>query len=720
MELGGAWRAATADDTLRRRFPEPDLNDSTWETVAVPGHWRSAPAFGDTDGPLFYRRGFETPETDRPEEGRRAWLDFDGLFYQGDVWLDGSYLGDTEGYFFPHSFEVTDALAARAEHTVAVEVTCSPPSDLTAKRNLTGVFQHWDCIDPAWNPGGIWAPVRIEHTGPVRIAGLKVLCPEARAERAVLHLEADLDAADAVTVSVTTQIRRHPAPGQLRCEPLIERVAEETLAGGRNRVRWRITIEGPELWWPHALGDQPLHDVVVGVEVAGASSDKKTVVTGLRQIRLRNFVATVNGERLFLKGANAGPVRRELAEASAAECEADVALARAAGLDLIRLHAHISRPETYDAADRAGMLIWQDLPLQWGYTNVRRQAVRQARQAVRLLGHHPSVALWCGHNEPFALPGAGETNAEAATTRRFLAGQFLPGFNRTVLDSSLRRALERADSSRPVVSHAGVLPHPSGGTDTHFYAGWHHGEERDLAQWLGRLPVLARFVGEFGAQAVPETAAWMHPERWPDLDWEVIEAAHGMDRRVFERRVPPAEYASFDGWRQATQQHQADLIRHHIETLRRLKYRPTGGFCQFMLADAQPAVSASVLDHERRPKAGYQALAEACAPVIVVADRPAASYRAGERVRLAVHAVSDLRRPITAARATAVLRWPGEHRTWEFEGDIAADSCSRIGRIEMTLPAGSGAIHLDVELNWTDPDGRPGRAINHYESELRA
>ena len=36
----------------------------------------------------------------------------DGVFYTSDVWLDGTYLGDTEGYFFPHAFEVTDALAA--------------------------------------------------------------------------------------------------------------------------------------------------------------------------------------------------------------------------------------------------------------------------------------------------------------------------------------------------------------------------------------------------------------------------------------------------------------------------------------------------------------------------------------------------------------------------------------------------------------------------------
>ena len=85
---------------------------------------------------------------------------FDGLFYQGDVWCDGMYLGDTEGYFVPHQFEITSLVAERREHQLAVEVTGSPPGCLKAKRNLTGVFPHWDCYDPAWNPGGILPPAR--------------------------------------------------------------------------------------------------------------------------------------------------------------------------------------------------------------------------------------------------------------------------------------------------------------------------------------------------------------------------------------------------------------------------------------------------------------------------------------------------------------------------------------------------------------------------------
>src|SRR3954471_2406491 len=162
MELTGRWRARPAEEALRRSFPTDELDDASWEPVTVPGHWRSHPALAGTDGPVFYRHRFEAP---MPAEDRRAWLVFDGIFYQSDVWGDGSYAGDTEGYFFPHEFEVTDALRAQPEHLLAVEVACNRPSDLTTKRNLTGVFQHWDGIDPDWNPGGIWRPARLEETG---------------------------------------------------------------------------------------------------------------------------------------------------------------------------------------------------------------------------------------------------------------------------------------------------------------------------------------------------------------------------------------------------------------------------------------------------------------------------------------------------------------------------------------------------------------------------
>ena len=709
MELTGTWRAALADEELRRSWHDDAFDDSAWEAVEVPGHWRSSPAFADSDGPLLYRRSFEAPG---PAEGRRAWLTFDGLFYQGDAWLDGAYLGDTEGYFVPHTFEVTDALRARGEHHLAIEVTCSPQHDKRAKRNLTGVFQHWDCLDPDWNPGGIWRPVRLTETGPVRIASLRVACREASAVRAVVQLRATLDSAGARTACLRTRLGDQ------------EHQTDQPLADGPNVVEWTVAVDEPELWWPHALGEPVLHDLSVAVVLAddegGATSDERRLRTGLREVRMRSWVVRVNGERLFLKGSNQGPTRMALAEATAEEIAGDVALAKAAGLDFLRVHAHIARPELYDAADEQGLLLWQDLPLQWGYArSVRKQAVRQATEAVDLLGHHPSVFLWCGHNEPMAIDNDPAMWADPKALRsmglRALAAQELPTWNKTVLDRSVKRALEKADRSRPVVAHSGVLPHPPllDGTDSPLSGGWYHRDERDRPGFLRALPRLGRFVTELGAQAVPDSADFMEPARWPDLDWERLERTHALQKAIFDRRVPPAEHPTFESWRAATQDYQATVIRRQIEALRRIKYRPTGGFAQFCFADGHPAVTWSVLDHERRPKAGYEALKAACAPVIVVADRLPATVVPGQALGLDVHVVSDLRRAVDEVVVTAALTWSGGERTWRWTGALPADTCQRVGTLQVVVPDAPGPLALALTLR-----GGGQEATNRYEAVI--
>jgi beta-mannosidase len=663
---------------------------------------------------LLYRCRFETPPPSGPE--RRSWLQLDGIFYDGDVWLDKSYLGVTEGYFFPHTFEVTDAMAERREHVLAVEVACTPPTDRRSKRNLTGTFEQSDYLDRDWNPGGIWRPVRLIGSGPVRIGRLRVRCPEATAERATVDLRAGLDAQRTATVTLVTTLSRAGGP------PVAEWRSDRPLAAGANQVDWRVSVDRPELWWPASLGDQPLYDLAVQVEIEGEASDRRVVRTGLRQVRMRNFVASVNGERLFLKGANQGPTRRALADASAEDFEADVLLARRAGLDLLRVHGHISRAELYDAADRHGLLLWQDLPLHRGYARVRRQAMRQATEAVDLLGHHPAIAVWCAHNEPVAMDGdsAGVEGREDTSPSHhswvgFAVGQTLPTVNKTRLDRSVRRTLEKADGSRPVIAHSGVFPHPAWGTDTHLYLGWQYGEERDLPALLARMPVLGRFISEFGAQAVPASADFCEPERWPDLDWAHLTRSHALQRGPFDTYVPPGDYESFEAWRRASQRYQSQVVRFHVETLRRLKYRPAGGFCVFLFADAQPAISCAVLDDERVPKAAYDALAAACAPVIVVADRLAPSYTPGETVELRVHVVSDLRASLPDNQVRARLTWPGGTRVWTFAGDVEADSCAHVGVLRQALPAEAhaGRLTLELDLEWFG-----GAAHNSYESRV--
>jgi beta-mannosidase len=225
-------------------------------------------------------------------------------------------------------------------------------------------------------------------------------------------------------------------------------------------------------------------------------------------------------------------------------------------------------------------------------------------------------------------------------------------------------------------------------------------------------------VTEFGAQAIPEDAAFMAPERWPALDWSELGRRHSLQKAIFDRYVPPAEYGSFDEWREATQQYQATVVKHHIETLRRLKYRPAGGFAQFCFADAMPAVTWSVLGHDRAPKLGYTALRDACRPVIVVADRLAASVRPGDALALDVHVVSDLRTPLDGVVAHAHLSWPGpggEHE-WRWQGDVPADDCVRVGTIQFVVPDAADGSELVLALETTGP--AVARATNRYTTRI--
>ena len=425
-----------ADDDLRRDAIGLDADDSAWAEIGVPGHWRRHPEFATSEGPLLYRRRYEQAG---PPEGRRRWLTLGGIFYQADVWLDGAYLGDPEGYFVPHTFDITALSRIGDEHVVAIEVACPPQRSHRGRRSITGVFQHWDGIDRTWNPGGIWRPVRVYDTGPVRIDRFRVLCRDADESRAHMLLSARLDSDGSRGVTLLTLV-----------DGVVVADNERRLAAGLNEVNWTLDIGDPQLWWPRALGDQPLTTIDVMVIVDGESSDSRSRRTGLRYVAWNDWTCSVNGERLFIKGANLLPTRIALAEVSDADARRDVELAVEAGLDALRVHGHIATQATYDAADELGMLLLQDFPLQWGYArSVRTQAVAQARDAVDQFGHHPSIVQWNAHNEPTAV-AFGIEGDSTSTRLRYAAAQQLPSWNKSVLDRWVKRAIEqrRPDTDR--------------------------------------------------------------------------------------------------------------------------------------------------------------------------------------------------------------------------------------------------------------------------------
>ena len=553
MDLGGDWLAAASTDELRRVFADPDLDD-----VRLGADRRPRP-LAVRSGVRRLRRPGPLPPPLRPPSpapGRAVLPDLRrASSTKATSGSTGSTWATPRGTSFPTPSRSPTALAARSEHLLAVEVACARPADRTAKRNLTGIFQHWDCIDPDWNPGGIWAPGRRSTSGPVRIRSLRVLCREATAERATLELQAELDATAPAAGDASGRRPAGRHDGRIRRPNDAE---EHALAAGVNQVRWRSPIERPDLWWPHALGAQPLYEVDASAPVATSTAAPRSgdprdrprpSATGLRPdpavrsaTSSRPSTASGSSSRAPTAARPGGPWPRP----PPTSCAGDVTLARAGRpRSAAGPRPHQPAPSSTRPPTARGCSSGRTYPCS-GAT---------ARSAARPMTPGPPG----GHaarppplDRPVVRPqrAAGRRrDAPAATlraprtVRRFVAGQVLPSWNKTALDRSIRRALERADGSRQVVAHSGILPHPAWGTDSHLYFGWYHGDERDLPSTLARLPVLARFVSEFGAQAVPETAEFMHPERWPDLDWDHLEGHHCLQRLHLRASGCPPELA---------------------------------------------------------------------------------------------------------------------------------------------------------------------------------
>ena len=523
------------------------------------------------------------------------------------------------------------------------------------RRNITGVFQHSEAVDRDWNPGGLWRPVRIYDTGPVRIDRLRVLCRDADEARAHLRLHARLDSDDAAAPSACARSSTARSSAE----------TEHSLARGHNEVDWTLDIDDPALWWPWSLGDQPLtDDRRRGARRRRDQRPRVTCAPACARWRCTTGCCSVNGERLFLKGANLlpdrpGPRRRHAGRRPPRRRARRRGRARpAAGA-----RPTSPRAELYDAADELGMLLLAGLPAAVGLRPQRPPAGGAPGPRGGRPARPPPVDRACGAPTTSRSPTPPQSTATAvAAGSPVPRRQQLPSWNKTILDRWVKRAFEQADPTRPTVAHSGVLPHlpQLDGTDSHLYFGWYHGDVRDLGRARPRrCRALVRFVSEFGAQAVPDGRATSSIRRaGPTSTGTRSRERHGLrGRRDVRRRAARRVRRRSTRGGTATQAYQAELLRHHIETLRRLKYRPTGGFCLLVLNDPAPMISASVLDHERQPKLACQAVVEACRPVIVVTDRLPGRGRAGDQVALDVHVVNDLRSALVDATVSA--RAPG-------------------------------------------------------------
>ncbi|NLW17571.1 MAG: hypothetical protein GX033_08035 [Firmicutes bacterium] len=427
----------------------------------------------------------------------------------------------------------------------------------------------------------------------------------------------------------------------------------------------------------------------------------------------KNWQFFLNNRRLFLRGINYGPTSFYPATVTAEDLQRDIKLIADANFNMVRVYNHVARPEFYQFCAEAGLIIWQDFPLDKKYErNITGIALHQIRAMVGALRNEPAVCFWSCHNEPYAPPG--QERGGGAGWGALLANLFnnmKPSWNKDILDPRLQEAVWQLDRSRPVIPHSGVLGLVRGGSATHHYYGWNTTNFRTLAR-LGRLfPRIIRLVNEYGAQSFPQEADFIaqlldEAGSWPDVDWESVAKQFLANVELLLERLPPDEYDNWESYIAATQIYQAELLQFYHEYLRRHKYRPCGGAVAFYFADAAPLVSWSLLDWNRRPKLAYYVTRRAMAPVQVMVDWPKRYFVPGESWSSTIYVVNDLPRALPTMGLTWQLKLGEQVFVRERAVvEAAADAVSRVGSLTLVVPDElDGAGHLTLELALTLPD----------------
>jgi len=638
----------------------------SWSRVQVPGHWQLESAFAAYESLVLYRCRFAAQRS--TPELPASFLRFGGVYYSARVWLNGIYLGAHEGYFSAFEFDVTDVLAD-GDNELLVEVLSPEEPEENDRTTIGGVWAMWDGMAAHFNPGGIFRAVSLVRSGELCVRQLEATSDHRGNGRALVEVYAHRG----LPLVLEGQIL--PVGFDAPSAEFQEEVWAEP---GVNRFEFEFHLPAPRIWWTWDRGEQPLYELTLNY-----SGVEENVRFGACTVELRNWTVYLNGERLFLRGINYLPTDVYPARASEERLRADASLVREGGMNALRVHAHVAELAFYEACDEMGLLILQDFPLQWTHRrSILQSAVTQAGEMARDLQSHPSVGIYLAHDEPFyvappekwSVLGLLRTAAEVLSPRWLL-------WQRRVLGPAVMRAISAEDGSRPVIDAAG---HPL--TTNHLYFGWYYGNFRDLERLVKVLPGFSRLPTEYGAQALPDAETL--EEIWPSgrrPDWENLSVNYRLQAGRMMRYVP------WKGNREAfvreSQEYQAKVLKHATEFFRRRKYQPTGGTFAFMLNDPVQAISWSVVDWRRRPKAAYKTLKLAMQQVLVCVEYPEDSYEVGARISLPLYAVNDLPR----ALGEVTVSWDlclgdTDVASGHVEVEIPADSVVEAGRATAILP----------------------------------
>jgi len=369
---------------------------------------------------FWYRRVFVAPPL---APGRRAWLNFEGIDWKAQVFLNGQRIGEIDGGFQRGRFDVTDKIHPGARNALVVRIikNATPGSvkeKTFARPDLNGgalgadnPTEHatigWDWIPTIRGRDiGIWGGVSLTTTGGVLIENP--------------HVTTTLPLPDTSRADVAIEVTLHniapqPAAGTLRgrfgdvafaIPVTVDPADYKTLHIDPSNTP-ALRLANPKLWWPNGYGEQNLYPVELSFVAAGQVSDSTAFQAGVRQFTYSEDGGAlriwINGRRFIARGGNWG-FPESMLRYGAREYDIAVRYHKDMHFTMIRNWVGQTGADAfYDACDKYGIVVWQDFwlanPADGPNPDNDGMFLRNAEDYIERIRNHPSIGLFVGRNE---------------------------------------------------------------------------------------------------------------------------------------------------------------------------------------------------------------------------------------------------------------------------------------------------------------------------------
>lgn len=387
------WTFRLCDDTAAAR---PDYNDADWRKLNLPHDWAIEGEFskenpsGTGGGALpggigWYRKTFTA---DKADEGKLLRIDFDGVYMNSTVYINGHELGTRPYGYISFSYDLTPYIRWGEKNVIAVRVD-----------NAEQPNSRW------YSGCGIYRNVWLTKVNPIHVAqwGTYITADEVSKNNARLTIRTTLENKQdtAATLELSSQLidEEGKVVGHASTQLTLEQ-------GKQLEAVQEISVNNPELWSVHRPS---LYNVKTEVRTAGATIDTYNTSFGIRSFRFdaqKGFI--LNGEQVKINGVC---MHHDLGCLGAAvntrAIERQLQILKEMGCNGIRCSHNPPSPELLDLCDRMGFIVMNETFDMWRKKKTRHDYSRyfnewHERDLTDLVlrdRNHPSVFLWSIGNE---------------------------------------------------------------------------------------------------------------------------------------------------------------------------------------------------------------------------------------------------------------------------------------------------------------------------------